>query len=192
MGLLADRLDTLTIRCQSPDGLIVATARRNQLESCEFSEGAYERYESGNLEHQLERLATLLYVGYERGVSVARGECGLGPRRKDASQVDSEAERAYIERVYSITVAAAGPRDMVWFATTGMMEWECDISDDALRRLSESEFLSETMSAARAILVKSDHEVALLKDEYFDMRIPKLTAERKRRAADSQRNDYVT
>ncbi|MEV0649461.1 hypothetical protein AB0I28_29810 [Phytomonospora sp. NPDC050363] len=180
MGEVADRLAALTVRVSSPDGNVRATVKAGLLESVRFRPGAYADYTEDGLAWQIGRAATLLYVGHERGVAQIMREAGLN-RRKDPAQARDEAERRYLEKVFTIPATATGPRGQVRLSTVGMLSWACRIKTGALALLREDEFVAEAGATAGEILRRTAYEAALLKDECFGLNLPDLAEERRRR-----------
>ena len=180
MGALADTLADLTVSAYSPDGNIRARLRGRNLESVGFRPGAYRAYTLVDLTHQLERLATLIYLGRERGVRQIFDQHGV-EHHKDPARARDRAEREWLRRAFDITVIGTGPEELVRFKTTGMMNWQCRI-DRAALRLDEGAFVDETRSAAFDLLRRNRREEALLRDECFGLHSPALAAARRRRS----------
>lgn len=172
MGQLYDQLTGLTVTVTSPDGNVRAVVKGGQLERAQFRPGSYQGYSERNLEHQLVRLCTLAYTGYQRGSDRVHAEHDMVVLR-DPEQARDQAEREYIERVHSITVVGAGPSRHVRFKTSGMMNWQCRIADGTLASLTEDQFLQEGSSAIQEVLRKTADLGRLLKDEYFNRELPK-------------------
>jgi hypothetical protein len=191
MGRLAERLAALTVSVRSPDGRIEARSMAENLAEVTFSPGAYERYTEPDLEHQLARTATLLYVGHDRAVQQAMEEAGLR-RATEPSRARDDAQRRYLEAARRISVIGSGSRELVSFETAGMASWQCRIAAGALQRVPEWEFIAEVTEAARDVLQRNRLEKGMLKNEFFGTRHPPAVRERGRRLAEQLRAERIT
>jgi hypothetical protein len=180
VGEVADRLESLTVTVSSPDGNIEAQVIGGQPRSLTFRADAYQQYTEPTLAHQLARIATLLFVGRDREVRQIIEDAGLH-RVRQPSEAADEAQRRYLEEIRQIHAIGMGPRELVRFEATGMLDWRCDIADGTLRYLSEPEFIGEVMGAAQALLQHHRYETALLRNEHFGSGRAEATRERMRR-----------
>ncbi|ADD42699.1 hypothetical protein [Stackebrandtia nassauensis] len=165
MGVVAGQLAALTVTVSSPDARMRATVTAGKPRSFGFRPNTYRFYTEDRLGHQLARLATLAYIGHQRGVDRIHAENDMTVIR-DPRQARDPAEATFVERSNSITVAGVGARKMVRFKTTGMLNWQCRIAEGTVRRLSEKEFVSEVSLAVNDVLGKTHSIAMLLKDEY--------------------------
>lgn len=166
MGVVAGQMAALTVTVTSPDARIHATVTAGKPRSFGFRPNTYRFYTEERLGHQLARLATLAYIGHQRGMDRIHADNGMTVIR-DPLQARDPAEAAFIERSNSITVAGVGARKLVRFTTTGMLDWRCRIEEGTVRRLSEKEFVSEVSLAVNNVLGKTHSIGMLLKDAYF-------------------------
>jgi hypothetical protein len=186
VGRLADRLAALTASVMSPDGNLQARSKGGELADLSIGPGAYERYTERDLEHQLARTATLLYVAHDRGVQQAMDDAGLH-RATEPLQARDESQRRFLEATQKIAVEGSGPRGLVRFEIAGMANWRCRIADGALGQLTEQEFIAEAAEAARDLLRRNQYEKAMLKTEFFGTRQASDVRERARRFAEHYR-----
>jgi hypothetical protein len=186
VGRLADRLAALAASVTSPDGNLHARSRGGDFADLAFGPGAYERYTERDLEHQLARTASLLYVAHDRGVQQAMEEAGLR-RTTEPLRARDESQRRYLEAAQKISVEGSGSRGLVRFEIAGMASWRCRISDGALQQLTEQEFVAEVAGAARDLLRKNQYEKAMLKTEFFGTWQASDARERARRFAEQHR-----
>lgn len=187
---LAERLTSITVTVTSPDANLRARIRGRRFAGLEFRPGAYDRYTETDLAHQLARTATLLFVNRDRAVARLTEEAGL-TRRREPGDARDDAERRYLERVFSLPVVGTGPDERVRFKTNGMARWECRIERGTLRRLDEAEFVAETSGAVADLLWRARKETLLLKDECFGLDIPEYARERQRRTEATHRGEPV-
>lgn len=183
MGEVAEKLSALAVTGASPDGNLTARIRAGEPAELTFRPGTYESYTEPALAHQLARLATLLYLGHERGVQRVMDEAGLH-RATNPSQARNDTQRRFLEQVQSVAATGTGPRGLVSFEVAGMASWRCEIAAGTLRQLAEPDFVAEATAAARALLRASRYEKALLKNEFYGARHAPPVRERIRRRAE--------
>jgi hypothetical protein len=183
-------LDRIVVTASSPDALIMAKlSHRNQI-SLRMRPGAYGRYRVEELQSQLAQLATKVWAEnrreYFRSASEALGQ----PVRGDETTQDPKVAR-FKRAQAELPVSGRSSGGAVEIRSVGLMRWQFTIRPDALRRLDERQFLTEVATATRELLVDYFDRVRALKDEIFDLRIPKArsTAQRRgeRRQVDGQR-----
>lgn len=183
MGEVADQLEDLSVTVSSPDGNIEAQVTGGQARSLRFREGAYQRYTEAELAHQLARTATLLFVGHDRGVQKIVEDAGLHRPRGPEQAID-ETHRRYLAELPNIYATGLGPREMVRFEATGLVQWRCDIAQGTIRYLSEPEFIAEVIGAAQALLRDHRYETGLLRNEHYGSSWAEATKERVRQRAE--------
>ncbi|HEY8471528.1 MAG TPA: hypothetical protein VIL37_02705 [Natronosporangium sp.] len=186
MGEVAERLADLTVTVSSPDGNIEAEVYGGRVRWLEFRPGAYQRYDESELAHQLERLATLAFVNHDRGVQKIMEDVGLHRPRGPAEARD-EAHRRYLADLPNIHATGVGPRQLVRFEATGLLNWRCDIVQGTLRQLSEQQFIAEVIDAAQALLQQHRYETGLLRNEIFGLAWTEATKQRVRERAAQRR-----
>jgi hypothetical protein len=185
VGEVADQLEDLSVTVSSPDGNIEARVTGGQARSLGFREGAYQRYSESELAHQLARTATLLFVGHDRGVQKIMEDAGLHRPRGPAQAID-DAQRRYLAELPNIYATGLGPRELVRFEATGLVQWRCDIAEGAIRYLSEHEFIAEVIGAAQDLLRDHRYETALLRNEHFGSAWSEVTRERVHQRAEQR------
>jgi hypothetical protein len=171
MGIMADRLDSMVVTANSPDGQVTATVSKREQVDIEFRRGAYRRYDERTLEHQLARMATLAWIGYRRGyfeaLSAANGETIRG----DEEEWDANRRRFQQARA-AVVAEGASPTGWIRAEATGLTHWRVRIEDGALTQLTEDEFRSEARGTVAALLMDYDEKMLALKDEFFDLNLP--------------------
>lgn len=173
MGEIRDRREALTVRAESPDGGIRAILTGGRFQTLGFRPGRYHRYREPELEHQLARLATLLFTGHSRGMRMIKERAGVRSYDDPAMAVDAT-ERRYLEAVRSFTATGAGRLDLVRVQTVGMLRWRCRIRPGTVTTLSEDEFVAEATAAATAARANVSRQIARIKDECFDLKRGRL------------------
>lgn len=177
MDTVAQRIDKMNVTVTSPDGNIRATlVNRNRI-GLEFRSGAYEAYAKPSIEHQLERLALLLWSGYRKGYNAILND-GRSDRPERRTVVPrDEAQRRFYQAVSEIHVRAKSPSQVVRMQTIGMQRWKVRLSDDALT-LPELRFGQEVLQAGGDVLNRFRGRIAQLKEEHFGYSFVKQRARR--------------
>lgn len=171
MGEIRDRRDALTVRVESPDGGIRAILKGGSFQSLGFRPGRYRDYREPRLEHQLSRLATLLFTGHSRGMRLIKEQAGVRSYSDPAMAID-ETERRYLEGIRSFTAIGAGSLDVVRVRTVGMLDWRCKVRPGSVARLSEDEFAAEATAAAHAVRLEISRQITRIKDDCYGLRRP--------------------
>ncbi|GLZ78124.1 hypothetical protein Afil01_29310 [Actinorhabdospora filicis] len=171
MTTLSERLESLAIRVTSPDNRIRATLRAGRSIECEFRPGAYDEYRQGDLEHQLGRLATLAWTGYQRGYQLAVAEA-TGTRPSGEQQSWDPNRRRYREALDASQHEGISPERWIRVRCTGMSHWTVDLRTGYHAALPEPRFLTELSSAAGEIIRDRRLRAARLKDEHYGLDIP--------------------
>jgi hypothetical protein len=168
---MSDRLDSMVVRVVSPDRRIEATLAKRDQVRLRFGPGTYRRYDERTLEHQLARLATLVWVEYRRGyfraLSEATGEVVRGDE-PGGDQRRRDFQKARAETVARGTSATG----CVEVEAKGLVQWRFTLQRGVLRRLTEEQFVAEYHSAVAALLGDYYTKMASLKGEFYDERIP--------------------
>lgn len=182
MGELADRLDRVVVEETSPDGGIVATQiHRNQI-TLQFRRGAYRRYNEAALENQLAALARAVRINCQRSfyetISAVTGQSmTVGEAERDLDGPD----RRFREAQRALRVAATSPGGWITAETQGLDNWRVHIKRGALRALAEEEFVAEATAGLRDLLRAHRDRDRELRDEFFDLKLPKGRADDRQR-----------
>ena len=168
MGLVADHLDSLTVRVTSPDNRITAQLSNRTQVAFEFRPECYRDYSESELERQLGKTCRLLWVGYTRGYTAVMDSVGLTFKTRP-SQAKTPAERRFLTERTQLVAVGATSRRLVRLRTVGLINWEFRIVEGTVKRLSEKEFLSELHQAGRALLREFNKKMVFLKDDCYDM-----------------------
>ncbi|MGH8791727.1 MAG: hypothetical protein ACRDXX_03670 [Stackebrandtia sp.] len=167
MGVIADRLDRMTVKVTSPDGHIKGKLADRDQVSVRFRPGSYVYYTEQALERQLSRLGTLLWTGYQRGyltvVTEAGGEVLRGPQ--DAWDASS---REFLARRRDVKVECHSPDRTIQLRTVGLSEWTTRIAPGTLDWLSEAGFLEALHAVVPVTVGRYFQKVEALKYECFE------------------------
>jgi hypothetical protein len=163
---MPDPLDTLTVTVRSPDSNIEAEVDSGYRVKLRFRPGALRDYVEFTLEHQLGQLARLAWVAYQREYRAAVEAAGRvvndwDPKRRD-----------YREALAQVEVSAVSDGGYVEVGSVGLERWTCRIQPGLLAQISEDRFAAEVESAVANLMTQHQHQVALLKDEYFQFDLP--------------------
>lgn len=172
MTTLRDLLASLKVNVTSPDGHIKARLAGGDDLKIAFRPGAYQDYKERELEHQLERLAVLAWVGYRRGYFEAMA--------KSSNQTVDEVKkphwdakyRRYYKAVEEMVAQGESPSGVIRARSKGFAFWKVRIEDGALEAMDEEQFLSEALATFRKVRANGEAQRTLLKDEYFGLAIP--------------------
>jgi hypothetical protein len=171
MGVMADRLDSMVVRAVSPDRKIEATVVSRDQVSLRFGAGTYRRYDERTLEHQLARLATLVWVEYRRGYFQALSEATGETIRGDEPEEDLQ-RRRFRQAQAEMVVRGVSAGGLIEVESTGLAQWRVTLERGITRRLTEEQFLSEARGAVAALLADYYMKMVSLKDEFYDLEIP--------------------
>lgn len=180
MSIIADRLDNMDITVSSPDGNIDGRYRRRGELTLEFRGNAYERYRQHTLEHQLARLATLLWTGYQREYDTAVSEV-VGHPVKDERHLWDANRRRYREAQRETAASGMSAGGRVYVENTGMLTWHVVIRDGTLGELAAAEFASECVSAFGALMNDYRSKMAALRAEHYGVSFAPKRRERQPR-----------
>ncbi|MGH8877617.1 MAG: hypothetical protein ACRD0P_09785 [Stackebrandtia sp.] len=150
MGLMAERLDALVASASSPDGRIEGSYGSAAGASIRFLGSSYRHYTERGLEHQLSRLAILIWTAYQRGYDTTVAEVSGHPVSRSTETWDANRRRFREEQAATV---AEGMSDggLVYFQNTGMLDWHIIIRDGTLSKLDENEFVDELLSGYAAL-----------------------------------------
>ena len=150
-------------RATSPDGKLVATMQRDGALTLTMRPGAYRLGDEERLAHQLERLAALVWVDYRRRY----GPAGDAEADLDQQQRDFRNRRADLR-----AEGSSGDRG-VTLETVGLSRWQARVEHDYFAERTEAQVVAALREAAAAVLRDWDARVLRLKDECFDLQLPK-------------------
>lgn len=172
MPNLRELINDLTVETTSPDNKIKARWVANRDLTIAFRSGAYETYTEESLQEQLSQLARLTFVGYRRGrrkaVNITRG---LPQDTKEEPHWDARYRR-YFEAMGEIVAYGKSPSGAIRAKSQGMARWKIKIEHGTLNRMSEQQFIAETLAGFKDIQRDSNNKITLLKDEHFGLNIP--------------------
>ncbi|MFD0558246.1 hypothetical protein FB566_3545 [Stackebrandtia endophytica] len=172
MTILRDRLDSLKVNVTSPDGQIKARLVGGDDLKIAFRPGAYKQYGERELEHQLERLAVLAWVGYRRGYFQAMSESS-GESISEVQKPHWNAKRRrYTEAVAEMVAQGESQSGVIQAKSKGYAFWKVRIEDGTVDRMDEQQFLSEALSTFQQVRIDGERLRTLLKDEHFGLNIP--------------------
>jgi hypothetical protein len=181
MGELIDRLEMLSVRASSPDGGIEGTVRGRLDVDIRFVHDAYRRYSERDLGHQLAQLGALLWTRYRREYL----ETATAVRAGDNPIIDDEPrDLAFRERMEALVVHGRSAHGWISMRSRALVHWDVKVGADAIRQLSEDEFLVELSGAIADILRDWQGKLIVLTDEIYDIGVP---ASLRRAAADRGR-----
>ncbi|WP_433361095.1 hypothetical protein ACQPZX_27875 [Actinoplanes sp. CA-142083] len=169
MGELAERLSSLAVQAESPDGGVAASARGRGEVRVWFRAGAYRGYRAPDLGRQLEALATLLWTAYRRRYLEIVASWTDRDDEPEATGEDREFER----RLGELRVAGVSPRGWVTVRSRALVSWRVEIKDDPVGSLTEQDFLAEVDGAISSLLAGHRARVTLLTDAVYDIGLPR-------------------
>jgi hypothetical protein len=166
MGVLADRLDNMRVRVQSPGGKIAAELRGRTDVRLSFSPESYRYFNEWDLERQLAALARLLWAArmreYYAAVSEAFGETITGE-----SPPQTWRDQEYYSARDSIVAEGRSADGRIQLAVRGMTEWTVRIADGSLRTLTEDEFCARVGEAAAELISDQFAKIRELKNQIY-------------------------
>lgn len=166
----------MLVAATSPDGGIQASINRAAEIEVTFTGSAYRRYNEETMRHQLERLAVLAWVAYDRALTeehrrtlgYATAEYAEHERRpKDERRQRYDADLAAVE---ATGLSSGGS---LRIRARGMLHWQVHIEPGTLRRLNQVDFLNELNSALHALFVDRELKITVIKARYYDLGIPR-------------------
>jgi hypothetical protein len=169
MGELAERLNLLKVEAVSPDGGISAAARGPGDVRIGFTMDSYRRYRAAALVHQLEALATTLWVCYRRNYL----EIVSSWTDRDEEPQATDEDREFQQRLADLQVVGVSARGRVTVRSRALVSWQVQIVGEPVGSLTESEFVAEVGSAVAALLADHRAKVTLLTDAVYDIGLPR-------------------
>jgi hypothetical protein len=176
MGVFADELRKMVIHATSPDSHIGARVTPPCRVEVRFARGAYARYDGPTLGSQLGRLATSLWVEYQRGCREALGRA-LGEPVRDG-RLDDRRRREYQAELGRLVAEGESPDGRVRMECEGLSRWRVEVEPAVPREVGEEEFLRLVDAAGSAALWEYLQAVRDLKNEFFDLRLPDRAGDR--------------
>jgi hypothetical protein len=176
-----DPVAQIVVTEDSPDNLISATLSHQDKIAFRFRPGSYQLYDEAALGRQLGQLITNLWDSfrqrYFQSLSAALGETIRGDEREDSPKLQrfKDAQSA---------LRSGGDSGQRWvrIESQGMRHWRVTLGRNALRQLTEQELIAEVDAALRAAINDYYAQLVALKDEYFDLRLPKEQRDGSRRS----------
>ncbi|MGH3660821.1 MAG: hypothetical protein ACRDT8_23690 [Micromonosporaceae bacterium] len=166
--MFSDLLDGTTITAKSPDGKIECELADGRDVVMDFAPGSYHEYTEREMEHQLARLVTAMWVGHRRGHLAVLSERLGYPVRGEPTEMGLR-EREFANRRAQITAEGRSASGRIVLSTTGMTRWDVRIKPGAIREADEDSFLHDLWSAFLAMMREHQRRVAMLQDEIFDV-----------------------
>lgn len=151
MGILAERLDAMTISISTQDGLIEGVYRpHGDGARIRFRGNGYHHYNERGLEHQLSGLVSTWWTEYERRYDDALAEAlGRPVEKKEHWDVT---QRRYLAEQAETVFSGMSAHEYIYFQNTGLRDWMVVIRDGALAALDEFEFAAEVASGHAAMM----------------------------------------
>lgn len=171
MGILTDRLDNMVLRVMSPDNMIMAKVEKRFSVSLAFRPDTYASYRPTVLEHQLARLGTLVWTGYQRGYYMALSEA-TGQKITGPGKTWDPNRRRFREEQAATVFKAVSPGGWIRCENVGMLNWSVRLKDGALDRLDERAFVSEATETVRRLIADYRAKMIVLKDEHYGLDLP--------------------
>ncbi|WP_244615695.1 hypothetical protein [Stackebrandtia albiflava] len=148
---MADRLSSMVVDVRSPDGRIRATLRHRDELTLYFSGDAYRHYQERTLEYQLARLATLMWVDYQRQYDEAVAAVVGHPVEEDRESWNAN-RRRFREEQAETKASGMSPGNVVYVENVGMRNWHVVVRDGTVARVPEEEFAAECVGAFHTLM----------------------------------------
>ncbi|MFD0559945.1 hypothetical protein FB566_0598 [Stackebrandtia endophytica] len=156
MSIVADRLNALTVRVQSPDRNITAQMRGRSDLSLTFAAGSYATYDEESLAAQLSRLATSLWIGLQRGTDEALKGTDVEAVRTPDDAWDEDS-RKFLKARREVVGNGRSPGNCVKVETVGMRDWRIRIRPGTLATYHETELIGELLTAV--VAARNDYTI---------------------------------
>ncbi|MGH8879036.1 MAG: hypothetical protein ACRD0P_17125 [Stackebrandtia sp.] len=166
MGIMADRLDAMVINVSSPDGQVHGELRDRDAITVSFQDNSYRHYTERGMEHQLSRLAVLLWTGYQRGYDAALTEATGQPVTRSTETWDANRRRFRDEQAKTVAKGMS-KEGYIYVETTGMLSWQIVIRDGTLKKLDETQFAEELIGAYHAMSAEYRAKLSRLRAKHF-------------------------
>lgn len=162
MGELADRVQAMRVRASTPDGMMTAELRNGSEVALSLVPGWYDNCHESDLERQLTRLGSLLWVArtreYWATVSNITGEHVAGEDRP-ISPRDVE----FTEARETVVARGRSTDGHVTLSVEGMRRWTVTIAPGTVRGLSERDFVNAVRQAASGLIQDQLAQITALK-----------------------------
>jgi hypothetical protein len=174
----------------SPDGNIVARVDGPDDIDVRFRPGVFGRYAEEELAHQLERLAQLCWVAFDRE-RTEKYRQALRLSNEEVAQAEAfqpdERRRRYDEDLNAVRASGASPSGMVRIESEALLRWRVQVAPGAVRQLGEEGFLAELHAAVRALFADRMVQITVIKSRYYDLGIPRAWRDMLNNLAESNR-----
>ncbi|MGH8882014.1 MAG: hypothetical protein ACRD0P_32470 [Stackebrandtia sp.] len=158
-------MDAMKICVVSPDGNVQARISDRRQTEFSFRPGSFRKYHAQALERQLEGLASLLFVGYQRGYLqvMARESMTVKIAPGDG---DGNAEREFLARRNEVAVRGRSSSRQVRVQSIGLLKWRVVVETEALES-TEPEFVAQLAEATGDLLRDHAAKITELRAECF-------------------------
>lgn len=160
MTSLADRLAAIHVTANVSGGDITAELRRQGVR-VSFEEGVYDFAGESALAGSLERLAKLLWAGWQRQYRAAIDETDLIIDADDQHDLNFFADRS------AVTAQGVSADGRITISTIGMESFSVQIQPGTVRAVPESSFRAGAEQAAVALIRDYRDKVNELKKRYY-------------------------
>ena len=150
MGVIADKLDNMAIKANSPDQNIAAMISNRTKVSLKFNPNTYNSYSEGSLEHQLSRLAELAWINWQRGYEEVLHSRDM--RVMKPSLAKDEDTRKFLENRFDIESFGSSNDDNVRVKTRGLRHWKVRIRPGTISELEEETFCRSCLEAVAMVI----------------------------------------
>jgi hypothetical protein len=166
VSVLAERMASLRVRVESPDGNIEAELHDQVRVDLTFRPRRYPQYSGFSLETQLAGTGRLLVAARTRAYFAALSEAA-GYRIEREERPVGPRDVAFAEARDALVASGASPDDRIRIAVRGMRDWSVEIAPGALRRLDEAEFADRVRSAVADLIEDQFRRIAHLRREIY-------------------------
>jgi hypothetical protein len=160
----------------SPDGNIVARVEGPDDIEVRFRPGAFDRYGEEELAHQIERLAQLCWVAFDRE-RTEKYRQALRLSNEEVAQAEAfppdERRRHYDEDLNAVRASGTAPSGLLRIQSEALLRWRVQLAPGALRQLNEEQFVAELHAAVRSLFADRMVQITVIKSRYYDLGIPR-------------------
>jgi hypothetical protein len=178
-----EQLRRMTVSGTSPDGQIRAMISGDMTLRITFAQGMWEWSDERTLSRQLAGLGTNVWVAWER----ERREIYRRSQSLTAEEAEQERrtpgdsrQQDFAAGLRALECEGISPSAVLHIRTRGMINWQVEIKNGALRQFREREFIDEATAAFAGLMRDRERKLILLKAEHFDLGIPRAWRERLR------------
>jgi hypothetical protein len=178
-----EQLRHMKVSGTSPDGQIRALISGDMTLRITFARGVWEWADERTLSRQLSGLATNVWVAWER----ERREIYRRSQSLTAEEAEQERrtpgdsrQRDFAAGLRALECEGISPSAVLHIRTRGMINWQVEIKNEALRQFREQEFIDEAIAAFADLMRDRERRLILLKAEHYDLGIPRAWQERLR------------